>query len=44
MDCSVHWGVVGEVTDRALQFKDLKDGDFVRLTVDKNGKRKLGWW
>ena len=33
------------VTDRGLQFKDLKDGDVVRLMVDKNGKRKLfGWW
>lgn len=32
------------MTDRALQFKDLKDGDVVRLMVDKNGKRKLGWW
>ena len=42
MDHSVRWCVVGEVTDRALQFKDLKDGDIVRLMVDKNGKRKLG--
>lgn len=30
--------------DRALQFKDLEEGDVVRLTVDKNGKRKLGGW
>jgi len=29
---------------RELTFKDLGDGDVVRLMVDKNGKRKLGWW
>lgn len=44
MHCPLQpWDVF--VTDRGPQFKDLKDGDVVRLMVDKHGKRKLlGWW